>query len=87
MRVAAGFHHPRLGFYFLHLIPIDEAEHWLLATDCDLLSSDVFEWNGELIPVHELSPTLIHLHSLDKAFNRVCGFNGRCADFVVKVRE
>lgn len=85
MRVAAGLYHGRLGFHFLHYIPIEDAENWLLATDCDLLGNDVFDFDGELVPVGELNPTIIHLHSLDKAFNRECGFKGRCADFVVKV--
>lgn len=77
MKVAAGFYCPSRGFYFLHFIPVDQVETWLLSTDCDMLSSDAFNWDGDRVPIDQLSPTIIHLHALDKTFNRVCGWNGR----------
>ena len=85
MRLAAGYHHPTKGFYFLHFLPLDHVEEWLQCADFDFLGNDVFNWDGDLIPITELSPTVIHLFSLDKLFNRLCPVNGRCANFVVKV--
>lgn len=85
MNVSVGFYHPRLGYYALDFIPIDQVETWLLSIDCDMLGSDVFNFEGELIPIGELTPIVLHLHALDKAFNRMAGFKGRCANFMVKM--
>ena len=80
MRVCAGLYHPDRGFRHFHFIDVERASEWLLCMDCDLLSSDVVDWDGDLVPVHEISPMIIHLHSLDKSLNRACGFDGRCVD-------
>lgn len=73
MKVVAGLYHARLGFKALHYIDTDDAERWLLSIDCDLYASTMFDWDGELIPNDELSPTLTYSHGLDRALNRVCG--------------
>lgn len=80
MRVSAGLFHHRLGFYFLEFLEARDLEEWLLSIDLDLMTNDEFDWNGESIPVDELNPTVIHLHTLDRAFNAHTRFFGRCAD-------
>ncbi len=84
MRVSVGLHHSTKGFYFLGFIESGEVEEWLLTIDLAMMTNNVFEWDGDLIPVNELNPTVIHLHSLDRAFNAHARFMGRCVDDGVK---
>lgn len=85
MNVSAGLFHHRLGFYFLHYIDVEYSSEWLLTTDCDLLGSDVFDFNGETVPVEELCPMVLHVHGLDKALNRLCGLYGRNHEYAAKM--